>query len=111
MYVPLYSPLQNGLPKNTPIERVSEGVESSAFKAEFFKWDPPVPAKTSSSASVEQTVSAEYSSLFVCDPNFFLSFFFLRLMSKASWPEKFWRFVQCFILFDSLVFYLIVSVK
>eukprot|EP00595_Chromulina_sp_UTEXLB2642_P000003 CAMPEP_0196761982 /NCGR_PEP_ID=MMETSP1095-20130614/1310_1 /TAXON_ID=96789 ORGANISM="Chromulina nebulosa, Strain UTEXLB2642" /NCGR_SAMPLE_ID=MMETSP1095 /ASSEMBLY_ACC=CAM_ASM_000446 /LENGTH=818 /DNA_ID=CAMNT_0042112171 /DNA_START=51 /DNA_END=2507 /DNA_ORIENTATION=+ len=31
-----------GLPTNTPIERVSEGAETAAFKAEFAVWNPPV---------------------------------------------------------------------
>jgi len=32
---------QHGLPFGTPIERVSEGSESAAFKSEFLVWDPP----------------------------------------------------------------------
>ena len=35
----IYTHLQNKLPNNTPIERISEGVESNAFRSEFFKWD------------------------------------------------------------------------
>ena len=31
--------IQNKLPNNTPIERISEGVESNGFRSEFFKWD------------------------------------------------------------------------
>lgn len=34
-----------GLPASTPIERVSDGMESSAFKAEFAAWDPPMTPK------------------------------------------------------------------
>jgi hypothetical protein len=45
-----------GLPDSTPVERVSEGCESAAFKAEFVAWDPPrsfgmgAKAKTSGTA-------------------------------------------------------------
>jgi len=41
----------NGLPRTTQVERVSEGVESSAFKAEFGKWDIPVPPKAAIAAA------------------------------------------------------------
>lgn len=33
---------QNNIPANTPVERVADGNESSAFKAEFSEWNPPV---------------------------------------------------------------------
>jgi len=32
----------NGISDTCPIERVSQGAESSAFKAEFANWDPPL---------------------------------------------------------------------
>ena len=38
----------NGLPNNTPIERVSEGCETAAFKNEFARWDPPQSFKQAS---------------------------------------------------------------
>ncbi len=31
----------HGLPKNTPVERVSQDTESSTFKSEFTVWEPP----------------------------------------------------------------------
>ena len=34
-----------GLPTTTSIERVSDGMESSAFKSEFARWDPPMTPK------------------------------------------------------------------
>ena len=34
-----------GLPRSTAVSRVSEGVESSAFKAQFAKWDVVVNTK------------------------------------------------------------------
>ena len=34
-----------GLPASTAIERVSDGFESAAFKAEFSRWDPPMTPK------------------------------------------------------------------
>lgn len=33
------------LPASTPIERVSEGMESKMFKSEFAQWDPPLTPK------------------------------------------------------------------
>lgn len=33
---------EHGLPADTPIERVSQGHESAAFKSEFSSWDPPI---------------------------------------------------------------------
>lgn len=34
-----------GLPASTPIERVSDGMESMAFRSEFHLWDPPMTPK------------------------------------------------------------------
>ena len=50
-----------GLPANTPLERVSDGFESSAFKAEFARWDPPMTpkqlaAKVASASGTEEDV-------------------------------------------------------
>jgi hypothetical protein len=33
---------EHGLPSSTPIERVSQGSESAAFKSEFSLWEPPI---------------------------------------------------------------------
>lgn len=54
---------ENNLPTSTPIERVSEGNESSAFKSEFAVWEQPksfgfAPKSTSSSLS-ESKVTVE----------------------------------------------------
>ena len=53
------------LPNNTVIQRVSEGVETSAFKGEFFMWDPPRTFKMAglgnSRASVQ--VDVDYAEL------------------------------------------------
>jgi hypothetical protein len=54
-----------GLPSNTPILRLSEGVESSSFKAEFFLWEPPISFKQAglgNGAKVEQ-ISIDYAGL------------------------------------------------
>ena len=54
-----------GLPSNTPILRLSEGVESSAFKGEFFMWEPPISFKQAGlghGAKVEQ-ISVDYAAL------------------------------------------------
>jgi len=42
---------QNGLPASTPLERVSQGSESGAFKGEFAKWDPPIAFNKITTAS------------------------------------------------------------
>lgn len=33
---------EHALPLGTPIERVSQGSETAAFKSEFSAWDPPI---------------------------------------------------------------------
>ncbi len=43
---------QNAIPMNTQLERVSEGVESSNFKAEFYIWDTPAAYNQWKSAGV-----------------------------------------------------------
>ena len=55
----------SGLPANTAIQRVSEGVESSAFKGEFFMWEPPISFKQAGlghGAKVEQ-IDIDYAAL------------------------------------------------
>ena len=42
---------QAGLPRTTQLERVSEGVESSSFKAEFSTWEVVLPPKASIAAA------------------------------------------------------------
>lgn len=46
-----------GLPSTTPIERVSEGAETGAFKSEFAVWDAPRKFGHVSKASAAQTES------------------------------------------------------
>ena len=66
------------LPASTAVQRVSEGVETSAFKGEFYLWEPPMQWKPSGvgnarqiaqtevdyAALVARKVSTEYSSLY-----------------------------------------------
>lgn len=40
----------HGLPNSTPVERVTEGSETAAFKSEFTVWDPPKSFHISSTA-------------------------------------------------------------
>jgi hypothetical protein len=46
---------QHGLPNNTQIERVSEGNETSSFKAEFSLWDAPTSFGMKSSSGVAKS--------------------------------------------------------
>ena len=48
-----------GLPPTTPIQRVSEGVETSTFKAEFYMWDPPMHFKLGGVGNARQAVQSE----------------------------------------------------
>jgi hypothetical protein len=42
---------ESGIPQNTAVERVAEGNESSAFKAEFSEWNPPMSFTRANQAS------------------------------------------------------------
>lgn len=47
------------LPASTAIQRVSEGVETSTFKGEFYMWDPPMQFKLGGVGNSRQVVQTE----------------------------------------------------
>ena len=53
----------HGMPESTPIERVSQGTETAAFKSEFYVWDAPVVfgmgAKVTAAAGEEVPVDVK----------------------------------------------------
>lgn len=53
----------HGLPRDTRIERVSEGTETAAFRSEFFQWDAPVSFKQDKVSAPSADVPVDVAAL------------------------------------------------